>query len=200
MKNLLKAFIPMAVALVSLTPSLFGQDLDFRALDKLGASAKSTTNVTLAGPMLKFAAAVLGNGNNPDAASLKSLIANLRAVSVRVYKFDRPGMYSEADLAPLRATLSQSKWTAVVDVKEGSASNQIYFASGPSNKLGGVAVVSMEPTSLTLVYIDGELDPSDVAKLSGNMGIPDIKSLGDLKGFATRPENKADNGDSKGKK
>ena len=51
MKNILKALIPMAFALVSLTPSLFAQDLDFRALDKLSASAKSTTNVTLAGPM-----------------------------------------------------------------------------------------------------------------------------------------------------
>ena len=101
-----------------------------RSLDRLAANAKSTTNLTLNKMMLKLAGAVLAHDNDADAAAIKSLIANLRAIYVRSYKFDRPGQYSDADLAPLRAILSQPKWSAVVDVKKNKTTNQIYFLEG----------------------------------------------------------------------
>ena len=69
------------------------------------------------------------------------------------------------------------------------------FWKASDDKLGGVAVINAEPTALTVIYIDGELDPADVAKLSGNMGIPDIQHLDDLK---LRPDNRKD--DNKNKK
>jgi hypothetical protein len=78
--------------------------------------------------------------------------------------------------------LSSPRWTQVLDVQDRKESSQIYFLMNPSSdKLGGVAVMSAEPKKVTVVYIDGELDPSDIAKLSGNMGIPVIHDLDKLK-------------------
>ena len=77
--------------------------------------------------------------------------------------------------------LSAQKWIPVVDARERDESSQIYFLMKPNGKLGGVTVLATEPKKVTVVYIDGELDPSDIAKLSGNMGIPEIHDLEKLK-------------------
>jgi hypothetical protein len=198
MKLLQKSLLPAAIALIVLAPALHAQDLDMRSLDRLASNAKSTTNLTLNKTMLKMAGAILGHDNDPDTAAIKSLIANLRAIYVRVYKFDRSGEYSDADLAPLRAMLSQPKWSAVVDIKENKTTNQIYFLEAPNDKLGGVAIINAEPSALTVIYVDGELNPEDVAKLSGNFGLPDIQHLDELKFQGVKPETKKD--DNKNRK
>lgn len=174
------ATILFAAAMLCAVP-VFGQSFDIRTLDKLGANAKGTTNVTLTADVLKFAAAFLDADGDSDGAALKSLVGKLKAVYVRSYKYDRPGQYSEADLAPFRAMLSQPKWMAVVDAREGGETSQIYFLMAANGRLGGVAVLNLEPTKVSVVYIDGELEPRDIAKLSGNMGIPEIRHLDDMK-------------------
>jgi hypothetical protein len=174
MKNVL-----MTGLLFSIAPVLFAQDFDFHTLDKLAAIAKSSTNVTLDANMLRLAAGFIGSDNDKDAASVKAMVANLKGIYVREYEFEKPGQYSEADVAPLRALLKQPKWSAIVEVKEDGEWTQVFVLPvANSTKLGGLAVVSTEPTSLTVVYIDGSIDPADLEKLSGNMGIPEIKGLG----------------------
>jgi len=173
MKNIL-----MTGLLFSIAPVLFAQDFDFHTLDKLAAVAKSSTNVTLSADMLKFAAGFLGSDNDKDAASIKAMVSNLKGIYVRAYEFDKPGQYSESDVAPLRALLKQPKWSAILEVKEDGEWTQVFvLPTANGAKLGGLAVVSTEPTSLTVVYIDGAIDPADLEKLSGNMGIPEIKGL-----------------------
>ena len=53
--------------------------------------------------------------------------------------------------------------------------SEIYLRPLPENRLGGVAIISAEPKEVTVVYISGNLRQEDIAKLSGNMGIPDFK-------------------------
>jgi hypothetical protein len=169
----------IAGLLFSIGPALFAQDFDFHTLDKLAAVAKSSTNVTLDQNMLKLAAGFLGSGNDKDAASIKAMVANMRGIYVRAYEFEKPGQYSESDVAPLRAYLKPPKWSAIVDVREDKEWTQVFLLpTANSTKLGGLAVVSTEPTSLTVVYIDGDINPADLEKLEGNMGIPEIKGLG----------------------
>jgi len=180
MKAMRKVLLPVMVSLC-FAGAAAAQDFDLKALDRLGANATSTANVTLNAAMLKLGAAFLDADGDTDAEALKSMLGKLKAIYVRAYKFDKPGQYSEADLAPLRAMLSSPKWTAVVDAREGRESSQVYFLMAPNEKLGGVAVISTEPQKVTVVYIDGELDPSDIAKLSGNIGIPAIHDLDKLK-------------------
>ena len=174
-----KIIILSAVALFSLTPAMFAQDFDLRILDKLSTGAKSSTNVTLEASMLKLAAQFLGSDDDKDTAAIKSLVANLKGIYVRAYEFDKPGAYSPSDLEPLRAFLRQPQWATIVDVRDGKSSTQLCVMPTPNNKLGAVALVSTEPTAVTVVYINGTLEMSDVEKLGGSMGIPDLKRLTD---------------------
>jgi hypothetical protein len=181
MKRIRKILLPM-MACVCLASAARAQDFDVKALDKLGANATSMANVTLNAAMLRLGAAFLGNDGDTESEGLKAMLGKLKGVYIRVYKFDKPGQYSDSDLAPIRAMLSAPKWTAVVDVRERQQSTQICFLmSASSDKLGGVAVVTAEPRKVTVIYIDGEMDPSDIAKLSGNLGIPEIHDLDRIK-------------------
>ncbi len=45
----------------------------------------------------------------------------------------------------------------------------------PDNKLGGLAIITAEPKEVTVVFINGTLNMSDIPKLSGNLGIPDLR-------------------------
>jgi hypothetical protein len=180
MKITLKVLTMPVIALLVLfatEPGLHAQEFDFKTLDKLGVNAKSSSNVTLDGDTLKLAAGMLANRGDKD-PGVSSLAEHLRGVYVRSYEFDKPGEYAEADLAPLRTYLKQQKWKNIVDVREVKEWTQIFFLPAPdNNKLEGVAVVSTAPTKMTVVYIDGEINMDDLHKLSGNMGIPDIKLL-----------------------
>lgn len=168
MKRILVAF---ALAL----PLAAQQGFDFKSLDKLSASAKESTNITLEGQTLKLAANFLGD--DKDAAALKSLVANLKSIHVRTLEFDRDGMYSQADLEPLRAYLRGPQWSKAVDVKESGETSEVFFKTGEGHRLGGVAVIDAEPRELTIVYIEGSISIDDVAKLSGNFDIPDLDAL-----------------------
>jgi hypothetical protein len=173
MKSVLITGLLFAVA-----PAMFAQDFDFHTLDKLAAVAKSSTNVTLNSDILKLASGFLGSDNDKDAAAIKSMVSRLNGIYIREYEFEKPGQYSESDVAPLRASLKQPKWSTILDTKEDGEWTQIFIAPAANGtKVGGLAIVSTDPTSLTVVYIDGSIDPADLEKLEGNLGIPEIKGL-----------------------
>lgn len=147
-------------------PALFGEDFDFRTLDKIGARAKSTTNVTLDKETLKLATGFLGKD---DSSATK-----LNAVYVRSWEFDKEKQYSAADLVPFRDYLKRSGWKAIVDVQEGGEWTQVFLQPSADGKLAGLAVVSTAAEEVTVVYLSGDFTMSDLSKLGGNMGIPDL--------------------------
>jgi len=147
-------------------PAFAQQNFDFKQLDKLGANATGSTNITLEGDTLKLATSFLGD----DIGSLK----NLTGVYVRSFEFAKPGQYKETDLASLRAYLKILQWTKIVDVKETDESSEIYLQPLPNNKFGGFAILSVEPKEVTVVFITGAVNLSDLGKLGG-LGIPDMK-------------------------
>lgn len=152
------------ILLAAALPAMAQQSFDFKTLDKLAANAKESTNITLEGDALKLATSFLGQG----ADSLK----NLTGVYVRSYEYEKSGQYREEDLAPLRAYIKSLNWTKVIDVKESDETTEIYLHPLPNNKLGGLAIVSAESKEVTVVFISGELNIADVAKLGGGLGIP----------------------------
>jgi hypothetical protein len=168
-----KAFLFLAIALAAFAQQTF----DFKTLDKLGAKAKESTNITLEGDTLKLAANFL----EADNASLKPVVDNLKGVYVRSYEFDKEGQYADADLEPLRAYINTLQWTKIVDVKEDKETSEIYVKPLPNNRLGGLAIIDAEPKEVNVIYITGDLSTSDLAKLGGNFGIPDMKFLHDDK-------------------
>jgi hypothetical protein len=154
------------------------QSFDFKSLDKLGANATGSTNITLEGDVLKLATSIFDD---------KSSLKGLTGVYIRSFEFDKLGQYKDADLAPLRSYVKTLQWVKVVDVKDADEASEIYIQTLPDNKLGGLAIISAEPKEVTVVFISGVMNMSDLGKLSGNLGIPDItinpdgKKSGDTK-------------------
>jgi hypothetical protein len=148
-------------------PAFAQQSFDFTSLDKLGANASGSTNITLEGDVLKLATSFLGGDQGP--------LRNLTGVYVRTFEFAKPGQYKEEDLAPLRAYVKTLKWTKIVDVKEAGETSEIHVRPLPNDQLGGLAIINAEPKEVDIVFISGKLNLSDVGKLSGNLGIPDIR-------------------------
>jgi len=155
---------------------LAAQDgFDFKTLDKLGDNAKNKTVITLDGDMLKMASGFLSNGGKSEADSIKPLVDSLTGVYIRSFEFDKEGQYNDQTLEPLRAYLKQASWNKIVESREPKEYSEIYLHPIANGRLGGIAVISAEPREVTVVLINGNLKQEDLAKLSGNMGIPDLK-------------------------
>jgi len=168
------------LALLALALPLLAQEgFDFKTLDKLGVNSVNKTDITLNRDMLKLASGFLGSGTEAD--SLKPLVESLNGVYVRTFEFDKEGQYNEADLEPLRAYLRQGQWNRIVESREGKALSEIYLQPLANNRLGGVAIVAAESKEVTIVFISGNLKQEDIQKLSGTMGIPDIRKQLDRK-------------------
>jgi hypothetical protein len=142
------------------------------SLDKLAQRATESVDVSLDASMLQLASAFLSS-EDPDEARVKKLVAKLKGVYVRTFEFDRDGQYSPSDVAPLREWVRGPGWTRIVGVKslKGGDNSEVYLKKD-GNQVGGVVVIDQEPKELTVVNIEGPIDPQELNELSGHMGIP----------------------------
>jgi len=149
----------------------FAQEgFDFKTLDKLGAHAKESTNITLDGDTLKAAGNLLGDAKDPASSAAK----NVKSVYVRTFKFAEAGQYDAADLAPLRSYLDKQNFKKIVDSKSATESTEVRLQTRPNDRIGGLAIVSTKAMEVTVVFIAGDMSMNDLSSLSGSMGLPDI--------------------------
>jgi hypothetical protein len=165
--------VPILLA-AALMP-IYGQEIKLPAsLDKLADKAEQTVDVTLDGSLLKLAGRFLGNTS--DEAALKKTLSGLESIAVRSFEFAHDGQYDPADVAAVRDQLKTPQWARIVGVtsKRDGENVDVYFKDGGNGVLGGIVVICAEPRSLTIVNIVGNLDPSQLADLSGQFGIPNL--------------------------
>jgi len=165
-----------ALALLLAVPlATFAQDWDPGGmLKKLGARASKTVDVTLDQSMLQFASAFL-NPKDPDQAKAKKIIADMKGIYVHSFEFDKPGAYTDEDLASLRAPLKGPQWSRIVTVqsKQEGENVEVYFKK-EGDKFTGLVVIATEPNELTYVSIVGPINPDDLKQLGGEFGIPRV--------------------------
>lgn len=142
------------------------------ALDRLAQKAKEAVDVTLDASMLQLASGFLSR-DDPDQARVKKLVSKLKGVYVRSFEFDREGQYSPSDVAGIRASVRGPGWSRIVGVKEAKSGedSEVYLKKDGS-QLSGIVVIVAEPKELTVVDIDGPIDPEELSELGGHMGIP----------------------------
>jgi hypothetical protein len=87
------------ILFAAVIPAFAQQNFDFKLLDKLGAKATASTNITLDGDTLKLASNFLGD----DKDSVKSLVKNLKGIFIRTFEFAQPGQYDPAGLSHFTA-------------------------------------------------------------------------------------------------
>ncbi|HUI42375.1 MAG TPA: DUF4252 domain-containing protein [Terriglobia bacterium] len=150
--------------------------LNLDGLSKLADKADEVVDVTLDGPMLKFAEKFMQSDKDDDAEALR-VIKGLTGVYVKSFEFKKPGQYSEADLEAIRAQLKGSAWSRFVNVtsKREGEKDEVYLMPDPSGKGNlGLAIIVAEPDELTVVNIVGPIDVEHLADLEGKMGVPDL--------------------------
>jgi hypothetical protein len=143
-------------------------------IDKLAATAEESVDVTLDGPLLQLAAKFLA-GHDPHEAAVKRIVAGLQGIYVRSFEFDTAGAYNKSDVDGFRAQFKSPEWSRIVSVKSHRYEDaDIFLKSTANGQVGGLCIISAEPRELTIVRIVGAIDPSDIADLDGEFGIPHI--------------------------
>jgi hypothetical protein len=141
-------------------------------IDRLSAKAKETVEVTMEGPMLRWASKFL-SAEDPEEAKCAKLVQNLRGIYVRNFEFDKEGAYSNEDVEQLRSQVHSPEWTRVVGVRSvrDGENVDVYFKL-ENDKMAGIIVIAAEPKELTFVNIVGPIDVDQLADLGGEFGIP----------------------------
>jgi hypothetical protein len=80
-------------------------------IESLSSKAKETVEVTMDGPMLRWASKFL-SADDPDEEKAAKLVANLKSIYVRSYEFDTDGAYPRADVDALRAQFRPPVWNS----------------------------------------------------------------------------------------
>src|SRR5579871_5692922 len=114
----------------ALTP-LWSQDIQIPAsLDKLAAKAENTVDVSLNGPLLKFAGRFF-SGKDKGEADMAKILANLQSITVKGYEFSRDQEYDDADLEVIRSQVKGPQWSRIVGVRSKNDDNvDVYFKDG----------------------------------------------------------------------
>ena len=170
MKTMTKTALALACALLW-TSGAFAQTFTIPdRIEKLSEKAKKSSNITLDGPLLKLAGAFL-NSNDKDERAAKEIVSKLKSIHVRKFEFEKEGEYSDADLDPIRSQLKSPTWSRIVEQRERGEHTQI-FVKIEKDRFGGLVILSAERRELSIVIIDGEIDPKEISALGGNFGIP----------------------------
>jgi uncharacterized protein DUF4252 len=143
------------------------------SLDYLAAKASQTVDVSIDERLMRMAAKVFSD-TDADEREVKKLIAGLKGIYVKSFEFEAAGQYAPADIEAIRSQLRGPAWTRMVNVvskKEGSLEVYLLFNG---DQIGGLAVLHTDDRELTVVNIVGPVDLDKLAKLEGQLGVPDL--------------------------
>ena len=163
--------------LLVLAPVLSAKAQDSRiqlgSLDHLASKASQTVDVNIDERLMRLAAKVFSD-KDEDEREVKKLIAGLKGVYVKSFEFETDGQYAAADVETIRTQLRAPGWTRLVNVtskKQGMIEVYLLFNGDLVN---GMAVLHTDDKELTVVNIVGPVDLDKLAKLEGQLGVPDL--------------------------
>jgi hypothetical protein len=163
--------------LLVFAPAVMAQVQDSRiqmgGLDHLTAKASQTVDVNIDARLMRIAAKVLDE-KDEDERQVKKLVEGLKGVYVKSFQFETDGQYVAADVETIRTQLRGPGWTRLVNVtskKEGMIEVYLLFNG---EQVGGMAVLHTDDRELTVVNIVGPVNLDKLAKLEGQLGIPDL--------------------------
>jgi hypothetical protein len=144
----------------------------------LAKKATEAVDITLDGDMLKSATHMLGAvpGRNSD-VDLSGLVSGLKAISVRSFTFEKPDMYSPAEVERVFAQVNApgSGWKKVISAREKGENVEIHMRENTED--GGLLIVTEEPRELTIVNIAGRINMDQLRQLQGHMGVPKLQGI-----------------------
>jgi len=167
----------LLITLMILAPVFAAKAQDSRlqmgSLDHLAARASQTVDVNIDERLMRVASRVLDE-KDEDEKEVKKLVAGLKGIYVKSFEFETDGQYTPGDLEMIRTQLRGPGWTRLVNVtskKEGMLEVYLLFNG---DMVGGLAVLHTDDKELTVVNIVGPVDLDKLAKLEGQLGVPEL--------------------------
>ena len=149
--------------------------LQLGTLDRLEAVADQTIDVTVDQKVLQLAKIFISKSKKPDEKKIAELISEIEGIYVRHFKFEKAGQYSMADVEAIRSQLQNPAWARMANVRSRRNGQNIdIYTMINGAKIGGVAVIAVEDTELTVVNIVGPIDLEKLSELEGSFGIPGL--------------------------
>jgi hypothetical protein len=164
--------------LLSLKAAAAAQDLSAlrpQGLDAYEAEAADSVEVTLDARILQTAAKAIPD-KEPDARAVKALLAGLKGVYVRAFRFDREGAYRVTEVEALRARFQSPEWSRVVGVRSRRYGDNVdVFVSASGAQLTGLGVVIAAPKELVYVQVSGPVDLERLRDIEGRFRVPRLE-------------------------
>lgn len=149
-----------------------GAQLKLPSFSHLQQQATEIVDITIGSWPLGIVSRLL-DADDPESAEMKSVIKGLKKVVVRSYQFDSDFVYSNADIAAVRAQLTGPGWTQLAQVRNRKQNEDVdVYVALDRNKVTGFAIIASEPREFTILNIVGSLDLEQVAKLREHLDLP----------------------------
>ena len=142
----------------------------------LAKKATEAVDITLDGDMLKSASHMLGGqGRGGLDPAVPGVVSGLKAITVRSFTFDKPDMYSTADVDHILEQVNVPGWKKVISVRDKRERVEIHMRENTED--GGLLIVTEEPRELTIVNIAGRINMDQLRQLQGHMGVPNLQDI-----------------------
>ncbi len=142
----------------------------------LGKKATEVVDITLDGDMLKSATRMMGGGgHHSGGADVAGVVGGLKAITIRSFTFDKPGMYSPQDVEGILAQVRVPGWKKVISTRDKDERVEIHMRENAED--GGLLIISEEAKELTIINIAGKIDMDQLRQLQGHMGVPNMSGI-----------------------
>jgi Domain of unknown function (DUF4252) len=162
----------MLIASMALATSANAQQVDLKSLDKFFSLAKNVTQLNLDESMIKSATNALNDKKNDEAAAKKAA-SDLKGLYLRVFEFDRKGVYKFDDLKSIRDQLKGPDWTVFLQNRETDEQTEIWVHK-TKGMADGIVLIAAEAEELVVINALGIGQVNDLSKIGGQFGIPQI--------------------------
>ena len=140
------------------------QQIDLKALDKLGAKAKEKTEINMDESMIKSAGGFLTEND----LVAKSATKDLKGFFLRSYEFSGKGAYTMEDLKPILDQLKPPDWAPFLRSQETNEVTEIWMHR-TNGQMDGMILVAAESNEVTVINAVGMVNLSDLSAL-GKLG------------------------------
>jgi hypothetical protein len=157
------------IALMLFATTAHAQQVDLKSLDKLAAIAKEVTQINLDESMITSAKGIL-NDKKGDEAAAKAAAAGLKGLYMRVFEFEKKGLYKFEDLNAVRDQLKSPAWGILLQSRESNEQTEIWVHK-TNGEPDGILLLAAEENELAVINVLGLSRLEDLSKI-GQFGIP----------------------------
>ncbi len=144
-------------------------------LVELGEKADQVVVVNLEGKSLEEGRKLLALRENVSHSFIK-VLAGLKGIYRRTYRFGRDSPPEQEDVMRLRELIERDGWAAVIDVQDRNTNEAVtVYSLVESEEMSAVTVVSSGSDEVTVINIVGRFELGDLADIGAQIGVPSMR-------------------------